>query len=73
MTENKKRQPYEAPVLTVVSFKVEQGFNASSQSLLGNFFLFNGWGRAEQDPWGGDLPAGSHSVGGWNDEGNSAW
>ena len=29
MTENKKRQPYEAPVLTVVSFKVEQGFTSS--------------------------------------------
>ena len=67
------KETYLAPELTVVSFKVEQGFNASSQNVLGVFMLHNGWGRAAEDPWGGDLPAGSHSVGGWNDDGNSAW
>lgn len=36
---NKEKRPYEAPALTVVSFKMEKGFLASTQSIRINLGL----------------------------------
>ncbi len=36
---NKKKRPYEAPKLTVVTFKMEKGFLASTQSIRINLGL----------------------------------
>lgn len=38
--ENKKRKSYESPQLTVVSFKTERGYQASSAKLDNDLHLF---------------------------------
>lgn len=65
---NEKR-PYEAPLLTVVSFKVERGFAGS-----GPLGLSLAWSSNDEDPWSnGGSSGGSRFGGGWTDNGGSAW
>ena len=66
----KEKRPYEAPALTVVSFKTEKGF-AGSGGLLDYFLVNDSWGGGGQgsvsdynvtnDAWGNEGSRGSMS------------
>lgn len=66
----KEKRPYEAPALTVVSFKMEKGF-ASSGGLLDYLLVNDSWGGGGQgsvsdynvtnDAWGNEGSRGSMS------------
>lgn len=64
------KRPYEAPRLTIVSFKMEQGCATSQVEMfrLGDFYADYG-----NDAWDGSGSGGSHFGGGWVDNGGSAW
>ena len=64
----KKR--YEAPRLTIVTFKMEQGY---AMSLTGVFNLGNSYTDYGDDAWDGPTSGGNHFGGGWVDNGGSAW
>lgn len=71
-TEKKK---YEAPQLTVVTFKTEQGYATSSLGASGAFGLGTAWTNESLDAWD-NSPSGSSGNrfgGGWTDNGSSAW
>lgn len=66
----KEKRPYEAPALTVVSFKMEKGF-AGSGGLLDYLLVNDSWGGGGQgsvsdynvtnDAWGNEGSRGSMS------------
>lgn len=64
------KRPYEAPRLTIVSFKMEQGYAISKVGMfkLGDFYCDNG-----NDAWDGSTTGGNQFGGGWVDNGGSAW
>lgn len=47
--EKQTKKVYKAPSLTIATFKVEQGFNASKQSLSG---FWDGDNRHNANPYG---------------------
>ena len=70
-TEKKK---YEAPQLTVVTFKTEQGYATSSLGASGAFGLGDAWSNESSDAWdGSSSSSGNRFGGGWTDNGGSAW
>lgn len=71
-----KNKSYEAPQLTVVTFKVEQGFAESTfSSLVGAFRLNNSWSDVGGNAWDGSgtSEGGNRFGSGWVDNGGSAW
>lgn len=66
------RKAYEVPALTVVTFKTERGYAtsvpAASNNSLGSWF-------SGGDAWDGGSSGSSDgsSMGGWTDNGGSAW
>lgn len=68
---SKDKKPYEAPRLTVVSFRVEQGYALSG--LTNVFLLSDAWSDKGGDAWGGSGLSNGSSFGGWEDVGGSAW
>ncbi len=73
--KEKMKMAYEVPLLTVVSFTIEQGFVASgSSSISGMFGLGRSWSNDDGDAWSGDNSGGGgNRFGGWIDNGGSAW
>ena len=71
--DNQHKKIYEAPALTVVKFKMEQGY-AASGGLVGAFRLGNSWDDNGLDAWDGfSSGSGSYFGNGWTDNGGSAW
>lgn len=69
MKETKKR--YEAPRLTVVQCRAERGYAGST---LASVFGLGAWLYTGGDAWSNDAPTeGGNSIGGWTDNGGSAW
>ena len=64
------KRHYEAPRLTVVSFKTEQGYVLS---LVGAFNLGFFYTDCGNDAWSGSASSVGQFSGGWVDEGRSAW
>lgn len=71
-TEKKK---YEAPQLTAVTFKTEQGYATSSLGASGAFSLGNSWTNESGNAWDGSSSgsSGNRFGSGWTDNGSSAW
>ena len=71
MTDEKApKGRYEAPRLTIVTFKIEQGF---ANSLTGKYNLLDFYCDNGNDAWDGSTTGGSRFGGGWVDNGGSAW
>lgn len=73
--ETTKKNDYEAPRLTVVTFKVERGFADSGGPMRGFLSLGNSWNNDGGDAWDGSFAGGDGGYfgGGWTDNGGSAW
>lgn len=72
----RKRQQYEPPQLTVVSFQAEMGglFASESENRFGNFSLGNMFFGAGGDPWLDEAPTDNNFVGtGWTDYDEDGW
>ncbi len=68
---DKQKKKYEAPQLTVATFKVEQGYAVSS---FGNAFRIDkAWVISASNPWSGIVSGGNDIGTGWTDNGGSAW
>ena len=71
MTDEKApKGRYEAPRLTIVTFKIEQGF---AKSLTGVYNLLGFYFDSGSDAWSGSASGGSQFGGGWVDNDASAW
>ena len=68
--EMKFKRPYEAPRLTVVSFKIEQGYVLSLVGAFNLGYFYTDYGN---DAWDGSTTGGNQFGGGWVDNGGSAW
>ena len=64
------KRHYEAPRLTIVPFKMEQGY---AMSLAGAFNLGFFYADCGNDAWSGSASSVGQFSGGWVDEGRSAW
>ena len=64
------KRHYEAPRLTIVPFKMEQGY---AMSLAGAFNLGFFYTDCGNDAWDGSASGGSQFGGGWVDNDGSAW
>ncbi len=64
------KRHYEAPRLTIVPFKMEQGY---AMSLAGVFNLGYSYTNYGNDAWSGSASGGSQFGGGWVDNDASAW
>ena len=64
------KRPYEAPRLTTVTFKIEQGYVMSLVGVFNLGYFYTDYGN---DPWGGSASGGNQFGGGWVDNGESAW
>ena len=72
--KEKMKKAYVVPLLTVVSFRIEQGFVASGfSSMSGMFGLGRSWSNDDGDAWDGGNSSGGNRFGGWIDNGGSAW
>lgn len=68
---DKQKKEYEAPQLTVATFKVEQGYASST---FGNSLrIGSAWLISASDPWSGGVSGGNNIGTGWTDNGGSAW
>ena len=69
---DKQKKEYEAPQLTVVTFKTERGYAASGRGIL---TLGNAWDNNGGNAWDGSASGGNggHFGSGWTDNGGSAW
>lgn len=61
---------YEAPRLTIVTFKTEQGYALSQTGAFGLGFSYTDYGN---EAWDGSTTGGNQFGGGWVDNGGSAW
>lgn len=61
-----RQKRYEPPRLTTVAFKAERGFANS-------FSLGRAWTDNGDDPWNGTASNSGNDLGGWTDNGASAW
>ena len=69
--DNQHKKNYEAPALTVVTFKTERGYATSS--FPNSLRLRDAWIVSATNAWSGG-GSGSNSLGGgWTDNGGSAW
>lgn len=73
--ETAKKRDYEAPQLTVVTFKTERGFADSGGPMRGFLSLGNSWTNDGGDAWDGSSSgsSGNRFGSGWTDNGGSAW
>lgn len=69
---DKQKKEYDAPQLTVATFKVEQGYAASGRGIL---TLGDAWDNYCSDAWDGSTSGsnGGRFGSGWTDNGSSAW
>ena len=70
----KGKRLYEAPVLTVVSFKTERGYASSGASESSGSGLLGSWFGSD-DAWSGSSSGSGSgsSTGSWTDNGGNAW
>ena len=66
-----KKKPYEAPRLTVATFKAELGYATST--FTQSFRLNDAWTVSALDPWSILLSGGNNLDGGWIDNGENPW
>lgn len=64
--ENKKKKVYDAPQLTVVSFKTERGFALSGEILQNQFLLWDSEEEIHMEPY-------SYREGWANENGEGFW
>ncbi len=65
-----KKQHYESPQLTTVTFKAEKGYASSERG----FRLGNAWSVGLLDAWSNTPSSGGSNISsGWTDNGGSAW
>lgn len=67
----RKKKSYEAPQLTVATFRAERGYAASG--LFNLFGLGDTYNDRGGDAWSDGASSGSNRFGGWSDNGGSAW
>lgn len=71
--DKKREKEYEAPRLTVVTFKTERGYAVSGQ-LSSVFGLGNSYSNSGDNAWDDSDPSGGgNRFSGWTDNGESAW
>jgi len=67
--EKKEKKLYEAPQLTVATFRTERGYAASRGVRLGS-----AWTVGLVSAWGSSLTPGTNDIGiAWTDQGQDAW